>query len=199
MHVLDANEIFWMTFYTYDRILQEWTNWPDALALYIKLIKQTRIQQTNQTYSLDSFLENWLWWGYKRLKNAKDILNKLWLMDNIVVRDERGKVVGHYVRVNFLINEQNVRTNGITYNLSTTYSEPVVADNQNWIDEHKCLNNINENTWNTKKENNTEFSDLKEISLSLWNSILKEKEKNSAKKEKEITVAINWLISDIKH
>jgi hypothetical protein len=34
--------------------------------------------------------------------------------------------------------------------------------------------------------------------LSLWNSILKEKEKNSTKKEKEITVAINWLISDIK-
>ena len=44
MHVLDANEIFWMTFYTYDRILQEWwTNWPDALALYVKLIKQIMI------------------------------------------------------------------------------------------------------------------------------------------------------------
>lgn len=204
MHVLDANEIFWMTFYTYDRILQEWTNWPDALALYIKLIKQTRIQQTNQTYSLDSFLENWLWWGYKRLKNAKDILNKLWLMDNIVVRDEKGKVVGHYVRVNFLINEQNVRTNGITYNLSTTYSEPVVADNQNWIDEHKCLNNINENAWNTKKENNTEFenSEILENLNSypieiMW---LKEKEKSCAKKEKENwNQDINNLISEIKN
>lgn len=203
MHVLDANEIFWMTFYTYDRILQEWTNWPDALALYIKLIKQTRIQQTNQTYSLDSFLENWLWWWYKRLKNAKDILNKLWLMDNIVVRDEKGKVVWHYVRVNFLINEQNVRTNGITYNLSTTYSEPVMADNQNWIDEHKCLKNININAWNTKKENNTEFENSEFLennnSLSINNLDLKEKEKNSAKKEKEITFEINMLISNLKN
>lgn len=205
MHVLDANEIFWMTFYTYDRILQEWTNWPDALALYIKLIKQTRIQQTNQTYSLDSFLENWLWWGYKRLKNAKDILNKLWLMDNIVVRDEMGKVVWHYVRVNFLINEQNVRTNGITYNLSTTYSEPVVADNQNWIDEHKCLKNINTNALNTKKENtefweNSEILDNQNNSLSINNLDLKEKEKNSAKKEKENWNAeINNLISEIKN
>ena len=84
MHVLDANEIFWMTFYTYDRIIEEGGNyWPDALALYIKLIKQTRIQQTNQTYSLDSFLENWLGWGYKRLKNAKNVLKSLGLIDNL--------------------------------------------------------------------------------------------------------------------
>lgn len=205
MHVLDANEIFWMTFYTYDRILQEWwTNWPDALALYVKLIKQTRIQQTNQTYSLDSFLQNGLGWGYKRLKNAKDILNKLWLMDNVVIRDNQGKVVWHYVRVNFLINEQNVRTNGITYNLSTTYSEPVVAENQNWLDEHKCLKNINTNALNTKKENtefweNSEILDSQNNSLSINNLDLQEKEKNSAKKEKEITFEINMLISDIKN
>lgn len=206
MHVLDANEIFWMTFYTYDRILQEWwTNWPDALALYVKLIKQTRIQQTNQTYSLDSFLQNGLGWGYKRLKNAKDILYKLWLMDNVVIRDNQGKVVWHYVRVNFLINEQNVRTNGITYNLSTTYSEPVVAENQNWLDEHKCLKNINTNALNTKKENtefweNSEILDNQNNSLSINNLDLKEKEKNSAKKEKENWNAeINNLISEIKN
>lgn len=60
--------------------------------------------------------------------------------------------------------------------------------------------NINNNIINNNTElwDNSEFSDLKEISLSLWNSILKEKEKSCAKKEKEITVAINWLISDIK-
>ena len=62
-------------------------------------------------------------------------------------------------------------------------------------------NNINYNNIinnNTELWDNSEFSDLKEISLSLWNSILKEKEKSSAKKEKEITVAINWFISEIK-
>ena len=157
MHVLDVNEIFWMTFYTYDRIIEEWwTNWPDALALYIKLIKQTRIQQTNQPKSLDIFLEKWLWRWYKRLKNAKDVLNRLWLMDNVIVRDELGKMVWHYVRVNFLINEQKVRTQGITYNLSTTYSEPVMDSDQLSLNAHKCLNNININALNTKEENNIE-------------------------------------------
>jgi hypothetical protein len=106
-------------------------------------------------------------------------------MDNIVVRDEKGKVVGHYVRVNFLINEQNVRTNGITYNLSTTYSEPVVADNQNWIDEHKCLNNININALNTKKENNNENQNL-ENPQDTNNSFPKQKDNNTHKKTSEL-------------
>ena len=71
MHVLDVNEIFGMTFYTYDRILEEWgKNWPDAIALYIKLLKQTRIQQTNQTKSLNIFLKEWLGWWDERLKKA---------------------------------------------------------------------------------------------------------------------------------
>ena len=153
MHVLDANEIFWMTFYTYDRILEEWGKiWPDALALYVKLIKQTRIQQTNQTKSLDSFLEEWLGWGYKRLKNAKDVLKWLWLIDWVEVRDTLGKIVWHYVRVNFLINEENVRTSSITYNLSTTYSEADVDESHLWPNEHKCLNNININALSTQKE-----------------------------------------------
>lgn len=206
MHVLDANEIFWMTFYTYDRIIEEGGNyWPDALALYIKLIKQTRIQQTNQTYSLDSFLENWLWWGYKRLKNAKNVLKSLGLIDNLDIRDKSGKITWHYVRVNFLINENKVRTSSTTYNLTTTAPEPVVAENQNWSNEHKCLNNININALNTKKEINNNL-EIWENLENLWNwelvsypiNELKEKEKSSAKKEKEITIEINNLISEIK-
>lgn len=186
MHVLDANEIFWMTFYTYDRILEEWwTNWPDALALYIKLIKQTRIQQTNQPKSLDIFLEKWLWRWYKRLKNAKDVLNRLWLMDNVIVRDELGKMVWHYVRVNFLINEQKVRTQGITYNLSTTYSEPVMDSDQLSLNAHKCLNNININALNTKEENNIENQN-QEQSQDTNNSFPKQKDSNTHSKISEL-------------
>ena len=60
--------------------------------------------------------------------------------------------------------------------------------------------NINDKDKINIINNNTEQSSdyIKEMSLSLWKSVLEEKEKNSAKKEKEITVAINWLISEIK-
>ena len=119
MHVLDANEIFWMTFYTYDRIMEEWwKRWADAVSLYIKLLKQARMQETSQTYSLNSFLEKYFWWGHERLASTKNVLKQLWLIDDVVIRWEWGKLQWHYVRVNYLVDEQKVRTSAITYNLT---------------------------------------------------------------------------------
>lgn len=121
MHVLDANEIFWMTFYTYDRIMEEGgKNWADAFALYVRLIEQTRIQQTNQTRSLNVFLKKWLWRWDERLKKARKVLKDLWLIDDVEIRDTLGRIVSHYVRVNYLIDEQKLRTLSTTYNLSTS-------------------------------------------------------------------------------
>lgn len=75
----------------------------------------------------------------------------------------------------------------------------VYGGSQKWLDINiNNKDNINIINNNTEFWENSEFSDLENISLSLWNSILKEKEKSSAKKEKEITVAINWFISEIK-
>ena len=136
MHVLDANEIFWMTFYTADRIIEEgWRNGPDAIALYIKLLKQSRIQQTNQTYTLNSFLREWLWRWDDRLRNAKNVLKKLWLVDDVNLQDDKWKITGHYLRVNYLIDEQRIRNAGITYNLSTTgFHQETVASSSGWTD-----------------------------------------------------------------
>ena len=146
MHVLDANEIFWMTFYTYDRIMEEWWRiWPDAVALYIKLLKQTRIQETTQTYSLNSFLKEGLWRWDDRLRNSKNVLKKLWLIDDINLQDEKWKIVGHYVRVNYLIDEQKTRTSGITYNLSTSgFHQETVSPIGGWTDTNAlCTKYIN--------------------------------------------------------
>lgn len=159
MHVLDANEIFWMTFYTTDRILEEWgKNWPDALALYVKLIKQTRIQQTNQTYSLNSFLKDGMWWWTDRLRNAKNILKKLWLVEDVNLQDEKWRIIGHYVRVNYLIDEEKVRTAGMTYNLSTCWLWPQMDESHQWTPATcgwtatNALSTQYINAWSTQKE-----------------------------------------------
>ena len=157
MHVLDVNEIFWMTFYTYDRILEEWwKSWPDAFTLYVKLIKQSRIQQTDQTKSLNVFLKNGLKRTDERLKKARAVLKSLWLIDDITVRDELGRIVWHYVRVNYLINENKIRTLGIDYNLSTT---PEIQDMDNTTygkSDTNALSNITINAWSNKKEKESE-------------------------------------------
>jgi hypothetical protein len=134
MHVLDANELFWITSYTYDRIMEVWwKQWPDAFALYFKLMKQARIQQTNQTYSLNSFLKDGMWWWTDRLRNAKNILKNLWLVDDVNLQDEKWKIIAHYVRVNYLIDEEKVRTSGMTYNLSTCWLWPQMDENHQWV------------------------------------------------------------------
>lgn len=119
MHVLDANDLFWITSYTYDRIIEEWwKNWPDAFALYFKLMKQARIQETNQTFTLNQFLKNFFWWGHERLTKAKNTLKRLWLIDDVLIRAIDGKLQWHYIRVNYLVDEQKVRTSALTYNLT---------------------------------------------------------------------------------
>lgn len=161
MHVLDVNEIFWMPFYTYDRIIEEgWTNWPDAFALYVRLIKQSRMQETNQTKSLNIFLKNWFKRWDERLKKAKNVLKKLWLVDDVIVRDELGKIAWHYVRVNYLINEEKVRTLGITYNLSTKALNPDVAISSSGESDTNALSTQNINAWSNTKENITEGDKL---------------------------------------
>lgn len=151
MHVLDVNEIFWITFYTFDRIMELWwKNWPDAYALYTKLVKQSRIQQTNQTKSLNAFLKEWLGRWDDRLKNAKKILKQLWLIDDIDIRDEQWKIRWHYVRVNFLINENKVRNACMTYNLSTNgFDHDVDSPTSGWTDTN-ALSIKYINAWSTK-------------------------------------------------
>lgn len=185
MHVLDINEIFWMTFYTYDRIIEEWwKNWPDAFALYVKLIKQSRIQQTDQTKSLNIFLKNWLKRTDERLKKARAVLKNLWLINDITVRDELGRIVWHYVRVNYLINENKVRTLGMDYNLSTT---PEIKDMDNTTcgkSDTNALSNININALSNIKENNIENS--QEQSQDTNVSFPKQKDSNTHKKTSEL-------------
>lgn len=192
MHVLDANELFGITAYTYDRIMEVWgKNWPDAFALYFKLLKQSRMQQTNITYSLNSFLKNGLGWGDDRLKNAKKILKELGLVDDVVVRNDRWIIEGHYIRVNYLIDENKVRTQGITYNLSTKGVYPGMDETHNWDwptsgqTDTNALSTKNINALNTKKEN---IYPLENNDLPL-NSLAVSKERKVALKERKLAMA----------
>lgn len=153
MHVLDANEIFWMTFYTYDRIMEEWwKRWADAVALYIKLLKQVRMQETSQTYSLNSFLEEYFWWGHERLANAKNVLKQLWLIDDVIIRWDWGKLQWHYVRVNYLIDEQKVRTSAITYNLTDSLENRQSVSSTCGETATNALSTQIVNAWSTQKK-----------------------------------------------
>lgn len=116
MHVLDANEIFGMTFYTYDRIIESGNS--DALVLYINYMKQSKMQDTTTTFSLDKFMYGKLKWWKDRFYKAKKVLKELWLIDVIQIMWTDWKFADSYVRVNFLIDDNRIRNAGTTYQLT---------------------------------------------------------------------------------
>lgn len=138
MHWLDANEIFWMTFYTVDRIMESGNS--DALALYIKYLKQSRMQDTSKTFSLDKFMYDGLWWWNNRFYKAKKVLKDLWLIDVIKTMWPDGKFIDNFVRVNYLIDENKVRNAGSTYEIIQSLQN---AESGKWREE--MLININKN------------------------------------------------------
>jgi len=119
MAFMDSEQIVWTTFYTIDRLL-EYKNWPDALALYFRYMKQSRIQKTNQSLSLDIFMIKWLKRGRDRFRNAKTLLKKLWLIEVIQSRWINGKIATRYVKTNFIIDESKVKQFTIDYEIPET-------------------------------------------------------------------------------
>jgi len=146
MHWLDANEIFWMTFYTVDRIMESGNS--DALALYIKYLKQSRMQNTSKTFSLDKFMYDSLWRWNNRFYKAKKVLKDLWLIDVIRTMWPDGKFIDNFVRVNYLIDENRIRNLGITYEL---IQSPQNEESGKWREE--MLININKNNIKGISEN----------------------------------------------
>ncbi len=192
MHVIDANEIFWTTFYTFDRVMEIWwKNWPDAFALYIKLLKQSRIQETNQTKSLNTFLKEWFGWWDERLKKARWVLKRLGLIDDVVVRDELWKMVGHYVRVNYIINENKIRNSCNTYDVSTSGLNHDVAKPMCGQTDTNALSIKYINAWSTKDIINIDNK------LSIYNNIGESENSPDVENTQETSSQLNNDVRDV--
>ena len=209
MHVLDVNDIFSTTFYTFDRIIEIWgKNWPDAYALYTKLVKQCRIQQTNQPLSLNIFLREWFGWWDERLKKARKVLKTLWLIDDIATRDESGKINWHFVRVNYLINEDRVRNACMTCDLSTEALNHGLDYSTSSETDTNALSTKHINAWSTKNKSNSPKQSKQKLGehwsdgLTLSGNVMERLiEYNNNKKNKFSNMTQKWfdlIIKDLK-
>lgn len=98
---------------THDTInkLLEYSNWPDALALYFRYIQQSKMQNNKQTFSNNNFMQKAMWWWKQRFQKAKSILIDNGLIQIVQQRDGLWKVIKRYVKVNFVIQEPRGRLN----------------------------------------------------------------------------------------
>lgn len=121
---VDINEIVWTTFYTIDRIREEWGNMAgDALILYFEYIKKWRMDWTNQPRASDRYMMTWLWRWKSKFASAKKILKELWLIESIQWRNN-DKVDKRYTKINFIISKEKIEW-AMSYN-----PESGVLDNE---------------------------------------------------------------------
>lgn len=118
-------------------------------------------------------------------KNISELEKKWYINITLDINYKR------YIELNSVVENHNVceKSQGGLWKITMGGSQKSQDINIIDKDKIKIINNNTEQSSENQKENN---------SLSLNNSNIEEKEKSCAKKEKEITVAINWLISDIK-
>lgn len=125
---------------TIDKLFKEDNQNP--LVLYLFYYKTAKWQKHNPIKASDDYCKKCLHWGNDKLTATKQKLKELELIETIKRTDEKGKIVGWYVKVNYLVDESR------TPETTTPVKPELVSQETNTIN-NKYINTINNK--NTKK------------------------------------------------
>ena len=81
----------------------------DALTLYVFYYHTAKWQDTNQPKATPAYCMKGLQWGDKRFKKADKILRDLQLVEKVLQKDKKGKIIGWYVRLNYIWTTNKVK------------------------------------------------------------------------------------------
>lgn len=73
----------------------------DVLALYLFYYITSKWQDQRNAYCTTSYTAEGLKWSEVRVRKTKKVLINLGLIENVIKKDSSGKVIGHYIKVNF--------------------------------------------------------------------------------------------------
>lgn len=139
---------------TLERLFQQ--DDTNVLVLYIFYYKTAKWQKHNPIKANDEYCRKCLHWGLDKLKAVKRKLKELELISIEKRFDEKHRVDGWYVRVNYFINKADI-SSGV---ISTSRVFPLV-DKQETNTNNNNINTINNKS--TKKERYFDKEELNEI------------------------------------
>lgn len=73
----------------------------DGVALYLFYSKQAKIQKTSSVKATTGFCEKGMKWGRTRVENTRNLLIEHGYVKKIQRKDNKGKILGHYILVKF--------------------------------------------------------------------------------------------------
>jgi len=82
--------------------LFSYKNGADAVALYLFYYYTAKWQKTNQIKATTEYVMRGLKWGRDRVRGAKRILTETGLVEDIAKKDEKGKITGWFIKINFI-------------------------------------------------------------------------------------------------
>jgi hypothetical protein len=85
----------------FDLFLEE-RKFPNLIALYSFYYYTAKWQGYSQPRATTQYAANALGWGVGKLIAVKKHLKSLGLVEDVIRRDNSGKVIGHYIKINFI-------------------------------------------------------------------------------------------------
>lgn len=79
-----------------------------ALILYLFYYKTAKWQKTNPIKASDEYCKKCLHWGIDKLQATKKALKDMNLIETIRKTDNKGIVVGWYIKVNYLVDDSRI-------------------------------------------------------------------------------------------
>lgn len=114
----------------------------NALVLYLFYYKTAKWQKHNPIKATDEYCKKCLHWGIDKIQNTKKALKELQLIETIRRTDDKGVVVGWYIKVNYLVDEPRIP-------ISTIPTLPQLASQETNTINNNILNTINNNKYTT--------------------------------------------------
>ena len=154
LELLDiSDELLIINKVTIEKLFKEENQNP--LILYMFYYKTAKWQKHNPIKASDDYCKKCLHWGIDKLQSAKKRLKELQLIESIKRTDDKGKIVGWYVKINYLIEKTTIPETTIPVSPQLVSQETNTINNNN-------INTINNINTNHKKE---KYGTYKRISL----------------------------------
>lgn len=81
----------------------------DCMALYVHYYYTAKWQKTNLTHSTTSYSAKALKWSLDRVRKTKKVLTDLGLIEDIIRKSQKGKIVGHYIKIKYIFKNGTVQ------------------------------------------------------------------------------------------
>lgn len=155
------NQLIILSKQTIDEFLKQ-NNPADLISLYTFYYYTAKWQKTNHPKCTDNYIKKGLKWGISRIQNAKTVLKNLGLIQTIQRRDKKGKVIGWYIKMNYLWRNITLNEYGIIQNTQKQQVDETTSGKQE-------TNALSVNNINALSVNNKYIDIFKKI-LTYWNT-----------------------------